>query len=343
MKQEILTLGIETSCDETAASVVRGRFEPLSNIVASQTDIHDKYGGIVPELACRRHAELIGSVVGSAIETAKVTLADIDLVAVTRGPGLVGALLVGLSYAKGLAWGRKLPLVGVNHLNGHITAGLVSNPMAPLPALCLLVSGGHTELYTMEAPGALLKIGSTRDDAAGEALDKVARMLGLGYPGGPVIEKMAKGSEARFDLPVALSRKDTLDFSFSGPKTAAKYLIRDLMATGDPLPVEDICASFQKAVIDALEQKTALAAKWRKPKSIIVAGGVACNGPLRERMNLLGERLGVEVVIPPPVLCSDNAVMIAVAGAIEYLNNPEDPAFRDFNSMDADSGWAPSR
>jgi len=338
--KELLTLGIESSCDETAAAVVRGRHEVLSSIVASQHDIHDKYGGIVPELACRRHVEVIRPIVAEALKKAGAKVEDIGLVAVTRGPGLVGALLVGVSYAKAFAFARGLPLCGVNHLHGHVMASFVENPDAPLPMLSLLVSGGHSELFLVERPGAMKRLGGTRDDAAGEVFDKVARMMNLGYPGGPVVEKMAREGTVRFDVPVArLHGGESFDFSFSGPKTAVKNIIRVFEEKGEPTPVADVCASFQKSVIDALTAKTKLAAERVRPKSISLAGGVACNGALRERFKKLGDTLGLPVVIPPAALCADNAVMIAAAGAHMYMDNPESPQWMNYLEMDADPGW----
>ena len=340
MKQNFYTLGIETSCDETAAAVLRGRYEPLSSVVASQDEIHNRYGGIVPELACRRHAEIIAPVVEEALTKADVDLNEIDLFAVTSGPGLVGALLVGLSYAKALAWAKQRPLVGVNHLTGHVLAGFVTRPDLPLPSLSLLVSGGHTELFLVTAPGKMERLGGTRDDAAGEAFDKVAKLMGLGYPGGPLVEKGARGHEAKFDIPVAMAKSQDLDFSFSGPKTAVKRLANELEKKGK-IPTGSVLASFQKSVIDALLLKTKMALERYPVKSITVVGGVACNGPLREKVRDLGAKLGVEVVIPKPSLCSDNALMIAAAGAAEYLDDPDNPVFRSFNSLDADPSWTP--
>lgn len=340
MENDFITLGIETSCDETAVAVIRGRYNAASSVVASQHDIHGRYGGIVPELACRRHVEIIAPAVDDALAKADIIMDNINLVSVTRGPGLVGALLVGLSYAKALAWAKAIPLVGVNHLGGHVMAAFVTKPDIPLPSISLLVSGGHTELFLVTAPGEFERLGGTRDDAAGEAFDKVAKLLGLGYPGGPQIEKIAEGQEACYPLPVAMSSSKNLDFSFSGPKTAVKRLFNDLKATGD-FSTGEIAASFQKSIIDALELKTRLAIERYSPKSVSVVGGVACNGPLRKRIEKLGAAMGVCVVIPEPALCSDNAVMIAAAGASLYLDNPDDPAWRSFNNLDADPSWMP--
>lgn len=341
-EKELITLGIETSCDETAVAVLRGPHQVLSSLVASQDDIHGVHGGIVPELACRRHVELIHPLTLSALEKAKVGLEDIGLVAVTRGPGLVGALLVGLSYAKALAWAAGLPLVGVNHLEGHVYSALVHEPRTPLPCLVLMVSGGHTELFIMEASYSLTWLGGTRDDAAGEAFDKVARLLGLGYPGGPIVDKMAREGKAVYDVPVALKSQDTLEFSFSGPKTAVKNIINGLnKETPGRLPVADICASFQSAVALALYGKTRLAAQKHKPVSIAVVGGVARNSAVREKIGALGRELGIPVTIPPPDLCTDNAVMIAAAGAGLFIRDRSNPAFRDFTQMDAKPSWLP--
>jgi len=341
MSGELITLGVETSCDETAVAVVRGRFEALASLVASQNDIHAKYGGIVPELACRRHVETIRPLTKEALDRAGVTLGDVGLVAVTRGPGLVGALLVGLSYAKALAWARGLPLAGVNHLTGHIMAAFAHRPDTPLPAVALLVSGGHTELFFVRATYDIVHLGGTRDDAAGEAFDKVAKMLGLGYPGGPEIERRAKEGEARFDIPVALADSGELDFSFSGPKTAVKNLLGKIEPERRAGAVNDLCASFQQAAVDALALKTRLAVGRHRPASVLVVGGVACNGALRAAMEKLGEDRGIEVVIPPPALCTDNALMIAVAGANAYLDNPGGPLWRDYLRMDANPSWIP--
>ncbi|VAX20943.1 N(6)-L-threonylcarbamoyladenine synthase [hydrothermal vent metagenome] len=341
MVENLITLGLETSCDETAVAVVEGRFNILSSVVASQDEIHAKYGGIVPELACRRHVEMIRPLVKEALDTAGVTLDRVGLVAATRGPGLVGALLVGLSYAKALAWGRKLPFAGVNHLAGHVMSAFVQQPGAPLPAIALLVSGGHTELFKVERIGELVHLGGTRDDAVGEAFDKVAKMLSLGYPGGPIVEKMAQQGEPVYDIPVAMANSGTLDFSFSGPKTAVKQLINKLEKEGSGPNVADICASFQRAAVDALVLKTSLAIEKHDPASILIVGGVASNGALRRAMSRLGEKRSVEVVFPRPELCTDNAVMIASAGACNFIDDPQNPEWRDYLALDADPSWMP--
>ncbi|MDH4184808.1 MAG: tRNA (adenosine(37)-N6)-threonylcarbamoyltransferase complex transferase subunit TsaD [Nitrospinota bacterium] len=339
---ELITLGIETSCDETAVALLRQENHILSSIIASQDHIHSAHGGIVPELACRRHIELLGPMVTEAMTKAGLTLADIGLVAATRGPGLVGALLVGLSYAKALSWAAKIPFVGVNHLEGHVASALVQNPELPLPCLVLMVSGGHTELFLLSAPFNLQRLGGTRDDAAGEAFDKVARLLGLGYPGGPLIDKLAARGQAEFKLPVAMAGDDGLDFSFSGPKTAVKNLVNKLAAQGGgPLPVDNICASFQASVAEALYGKTRLAALRHRPKSLAVVGGVARNSAVRRIITSLGDELSIPVTIPDPWLCTDNAVMIAAAGSRRFLLDERNPVYRDFVALDALASWTP--
>jgi len=341
MISELITLGVETSCDETATAVIKGWDKTLSSVVASQADIHAKYGGVVPEVASRRHAELIDPVVREALEKAGVTFKDIGLVSVTRGPGLAGALLVGLSYAKALAYGLNIPLVGVNHLEGHVFSAFLTQADAPMPMISLLVSGGHSELFLIAKPGSLKWLSGTRDDAAGEAFDKVAKLLNLGYPGGPLVESAAKNGEPRFPFPIAMKGDETLDFSFSGLKTAVKIIVRKLEKEGSPIPVADICASFQKALVEALAIKTTLAARHVGAKSISVVGGVACNTTLRERMRRVGAELGLPVIVPSPLLCSDNAVMIAGDGAYRYLAEPDSSKWRDYLDMDADPRWVP--
>jgi N6-L-threonylcarbamoyladenine synthase len=340
MNNRLITLGIESSCDETAAALVRGTDTVLASVVASQEDLHGKYGGVVPELACRRHAETIRQVVAQTFAQASLGWDDINLMAVTQGPGLVGALLVGLTYAKAAAIARKLPLVGVNHLAAHIEASFVEKPDTRLPMIALLVSGGHSELYYVKTRGSFLRLGGTRDDAAGEAFDKVAKLLGLGYPGGPLVQQAAVGCDPRFPVPIALKKSDDFDFSFSGPKTAVKR-IAEQEGNDDPQTVGAICASFQNAVVEALVLKTERAINAYRPESLVIGGGVACNGPLRERMRKLGSHYGIDVVIPAAAYCADNAVMIAAAGAFRYLADPTNPAWQDFTSLDAIPNWHP--
>ena len=300
-------LGIETSCDETAAAVVEGGKHILSSIVASQVELHARYGGIVPEVASRQHILTILPVLERALGEAGVGLEGVEAIAVTNGPGLPGSLLVGMSLAKALALARKLPLVGVNHLEAHLySLWLAGNP-PPLPALALLVSGGHTELVLMRDHRDIQPLGRTRDDAAGEALDKAARLLGLGYPGGPAIEKAARQGEARFPLPRAWI-KGSYDFSFSGLKTALRRMVEEMAG---PLPVPDLAASFQQAVVDMLVVKTLEAARSLPVKAVLVAGGVAANTLLRKTFLA---RSPLPVLIPPLSLCTDNAAMVAACG-----------------------------
>jgi len=303
----VKVLGIETSCDETAAAVVEGGKHILSSIVASQVELHARYGGIVPEVASRQHILTILPVVERALGEAGVGLEGVEAIAVTSGPGLPGSLLVGMSLAKALALARRLPLVGVNHLEAHLySLWLAGNP-PPLPALALLVSGGHTELVLMRGHGDIQPLGRTRDDAAGEALDKAARLLGLGYPGGPAIEKAARQGEARFPLPRAWI-KGSYDFSFSGLKAALRRMVEEMAG---PLPVPDLAASFQQAVVDMLVVKTLEAARSLPVKAVLVAGGVAANTLLRETFLA---RSPLPVLIPPLSLCTDNAAMVAACG-----------------------------
>ena len=303
----VKVLGIETSCDETAAAVVEGGKHILSSIVASQVELHARYGGIVPEVASRQHILTILPVVERALGEAGVGLEGVEAIAVTSGPGLPGSLLVGMSLAKALALARKLPLVGVNHLEAHLySLWLAGNP-PPLPALALLVSGGHTELVLMRDHGDIQPLGRTRDDAAGEALDKAARLLGLGYPGGPAIEKAAQQGEARFPLPRAWI-KGSYDFSFSGLKAALRRMVEEMAA---PLPIPDLAASFQQAVVDMLVVKALEAARSLPVKAVLVAGGVAANTLLRETFLA---RSPLPVLIPPLSLCTDNAAMVAACG-----------------------------
>lgn len=313
-------LGIETSCDETAAAVVEDGTRILSNVIASQIDIHRRYGGIVPEVASRQHLLACIPVLKTALEKASVTLKGIDGIAVTSGPGLAGSLVVGVNLAKALALACGVPLISVNHLEGHIYANWLSGdgPLPEFPVLCLIVSGGHTDTILMTGHGAYRPIGRTRDDAAGEAFDKVARLLGLGYPGGPVIEKAAEGAPN----PRALPRpwlKGTDDFSFSGLKTAVLHMACDLGVAGEGASADEgarqraaeIAAGFQEAVVEVLCGKTCEAAERYGAREILLAGGVAANSLLRRRMR---EKSPVPVRIPPPILCTDNAAMIAACG-----------------------------
>jgi N6-L-threonylcarbamoyladenine synthase len=340
-------LGIETSCDETASAVIGETGDParpwtlVSNIVASQTTIHREWGGVVPELASRQHVRDICGVVEAALDRASTTLDDIGLVAVTQGPGLVGSLLVGVSFAKSLALARGIPIVPVHHLAGHIESLTLWHGELPLPSAVLVVSGGHTSLYLVPAPGVYRLIGRTRDDAAGEAYDKVAKLLGLSYPGGPVIDKLAKtGDDRAIDFPVTRlthadrnAPEDTsagllppdvarrVDFSFSGLKTAVLRYVRGVTTNGRHLSereIADICASFQRVVIATLLDRTFEAARWLNARSVGIAGGVSANSRLRTDAEERGRRLGIPVFVPPLALSTDNAAMIAAAGLRRY-------------------------
>jgi N6-L-threonylcarbamoyladenine synthase len=315
-------LGIETSCDETAAAVVSDRDRVESNVVASQVDLHREYGGVVPEIASRHHVEAIGPIVERALEEAEVTLEEIDAVAVTRGPGLVGSLLVGICAAKGIAWQRELPLLAVNHLEGHIRSVFIENPRIEFPAIALVVSGGHTSLYLCPEENRYRSIARTRDDAAGEAFDKVAKLLGLGYPGGPVIDRLAEGAdEDAHTFKKAVMKDGSLDFSFSGLKSAVRRVARSEglahpESTGGAVSdsVRDLVASFQKAVVDALLTTTLEAVRREGVRTVLLSGGVACNRRLRETFRNAAAEHGLRVHVPSPRYTTDNAAMIAAAG-----------------------------
>jgi len=331
----MLTLAIETSCDETAAAVVRDGQEVLGSVISSQVAIHAEYGGVVPEIASRKHLEAVVPAITESLFQASVTLDDIQGVVATRGPGLVGALLVGLSTAKGIAYVRKLPFVGVHHIEGHLFAGFLEKPV-PFPFLALVVSGGHTHLYRVDGIGRYRQLGQTLDDAAGEAFDKTATLLGLGYPGGMVIDRLAReGNPKRYQLPRPLLHDGSCNFSFSGLKTAVATIVRregDQVKEGQPL--QDLCASFQAAVTEVLVAKTSAAIAQEGVNRLVVAGGVACNSGLRAGMAVLSEREGLELSIPAPLLCSDNAAMIAVPGNF-YLEQ----GITDDLTLDAVATW----
>jgi len=304
-------LGVETSCDETAAAVVCG-MELRSNVVASQADLHHRYGGVVPELASRRHVERLVPVVDEALERAGLDVPDLAGIAVTCGPGLVGALSVGVAFAKGLSLASGKPLVGVNHLEGHIYANVLVHGPFPVPALALVVSGAHTDLLWIPEYGRYRVLGRTRDDAAGEAFDKAARAMGLGYPGGPAIDRLSqRGDAARVPMPEPLASEDGYDFSFSGLKTAVLRAVRST----PPPDVADLAAAFQHAVVSHLVRRTVRAAEAFRPACLLVGGGVAANRALRDRLETEAQRLGVPLFVPPPWLCTDNAAMIACTGA----------------------------
>ena len=316
----MLVLGIETSCDETAAAVLEDGSHIRSNVVASQVELHAPYGGIVPELASRRHIEAIQPVLDRALADAGVALKDLSALAVTVGPGLVGSLLVGVSVAKAIAFARQLPFVGVNHLEGHIAAALLEYPALTHPFVALVVSGGHTHLYHVPAECEYHLFGRTRDDAAGEAFDKVAKLLGLGYPGGPAIEREARGGDAyAIPFPRAVFSDGSQDFSFSGLKTAVVHYLKTLRPAA-PAPgsqqVRDICASFQQAAVDMLVERVMQATRDLAVRVAVVAGGVACNGALRQALMAEAEAEGIHLFAPSPSLCTDNAAMIAAAGTV---------------------------
>lgn len=308
----MLVLGIETSCDETAAAVVVDGRGIRSNVVASQADLHRRFGGVVPELASRKHVERLLPVTDEALEQAGVTLRDLTAVAVTNGPGLVGALMVGVAAAKSLALSLDLPLVGVNHLEGHIYGAFLAAPDLALPALALIVSGAHTDLIMMADHGRYKVLGRTRDDAAGEAFDKIARAMGLGYPGGPEIDRLAgAGDPHALSLPLPMA-DDSLEFSFSGIKTAALRALGTAPATDRRKA--DLAATLQRVVVETLVHKTMRAAMLTGVKTVLVVGGVAANSLLRREMAQACAGAGYRLVVPPPVLCTDNAAMIAAAG-----------------------------
>lgn len=314
MEKDILTLGIESSCDETSVAIVKNGREVLSNVIATQIDIHKKYGGVVPEIASRNHVENITYVVKEALEKANVKLEDIDAICPTYGPGLVGALLVGLSTAKAIAYAAKKPLVGVHHIEGHIAANYLTHKELVPPYLCLVVSGGHSHLVYVKDYTHFEILGRTRDDAVGEAFDKVSRTIGLGYPGGPVIDKLAKEGTPRYNLPRTYF--ENLDFSFSGIKTAVINLVHK---EGDNININDLCASFEEAVTEVLTTNTLKAIKELKVDKVAIAGGVSANSYLRNKMEKMGEENGIKVYYPELILCTDNAAMIAAAGYNNFM------------------------
>lgn len=318
--KDINILGIETSCDETSAAVLRNGCELLSHIISSQIKTHQKYGGVVPEVASREHILHLQSVVEQALQEAKMGFGDLSGIAVTYGPGLVGSLLVGVAGAKAMAYGAGIPLLGVNHLEGHIYANFLHNPELKFPLLALLVSGGHSHLVYFEGHGKYQVLGQTRDDAAGEALDKVARTLGLGYPGGPYIQKAAlEGNPHAYEFPRAMLEPGSLDFSFSGVKSAVLNTLNSARMKGETANVADVAASFQEAIVDVLVRKTLLALARTKAPTLVLAGGVAANTLLRERLTEATQKRGIAFSYPPPILCTDNGAMIATAGYYRYL------------------------
>ena len=319
MEKDIKILAIESSCDETAAAVVKNGREVLSNVISSQIELHKLYGGVVPEIASRKHIEKINQVIEEALETAKVTLDDLDAVAVTYGPGLVGALLVGVAEAKAISYAKKLPLVGVHHIEGHISANYIENPDLEPSFVCLVVSGGHTHLVKVKEYGVYEILGRTRDDAAGEAFDKVARAIGLGYPGGPKIDRLAKeGNPDAIPFPKAKIAEAPLDFSFSGLKSAVLNYLNGCKMKGEPVSEADVAASFQKAVVEVLTEHAIEAVKESGMEKLSLAGGVASNSALRESVAEACRKNGIQFFYPSPILCTDNAAMIGAAAYYEY-------------------------
>ena len=320
MEKDVLILGIETSCDETSSAVVRNGREVLSNVISSQIDMHTLFGGVVPELASRKHIEKINQVIEQALKEAEVTLQDITAIAVTYGPGLVGALLVGVAEAKAISFATGIPLVGVHHISGHISANYIEHKELEPPFVCLVASGGHSHLVIVRDYGEYEIIGRTRDDAAGEAFDKVARAIGLGYPGGPKIDKLSReGNPDAIPFPRAKVAENEYDFSFSGLKSAVLNYLNSCQMKGEKVNQADVAASFQKAVIDVLVEHSLHAVKAYGFRKFAIAGGVASNSALRSAMKQACEERNIDFYYPSPIFCTDNAAMIGVAAYYEYL------------------------
>lgn len=321
MKDTVI-LGIESSCDETSAAVVADGRKILSNVIATQVNLHAEYGGVVPELASRKHVEAIIPVIDKACKEAGTELKNIDAIGATYGPGLVGALLVGLSAAKAIAFALGKPLIGVNHIDGHICANYIAHEELEPPFICLVASGGHSHIVNVADYRKTVVLGRTRDDAAGEAFDKIARVLGLGYPGGPKVEKKAaEGNSQAFNFPRVKFKDAPYDFSFSGLKTAVINTVHQFSQKNEQVPVEDVCASFQKAVVDVLVDNTMSAAMKAKSKTVCLAGGVAANTYLRESFEKACLSAGIKLYYPPLKLCTDNAAMIASSAYYSYIEN----------------------
>ena len=320
MNKDIITLAIESSCDETACAILKNGREVLSNIISTQIELHKKFGGVVPEVASRKHIENIPMVVQEALEEANITFDDVDHIAVTYGPGMVGAVLVGLSYAKALAYTLDIPLVGVNHIEGHVSANYIEDKNLKPPFITLIVSGGHTHLVEVKDYGKYEILGKTRDDASGEAFDKIARSMGLGYPGGPIIDRLAKqGNKKAIDFPRACM-DEGYDFSFSGLKSAVLNYLNAKKMKNEEIVVEDVAASFQEAVVEVLSTKAIKAAKEKGYDTIALAGGVAANSALREKLTTMCSKENISVKYPSLILCTDNAAMIGCAGYYNFIN-----------------------
>lgn len=319
--EDIKIMAIESSCDETSVAIVKNGREVISNVISSQIDMHKKFGGVVPEVASRMHLEVINNIVREALDEAKITLEEIDAIAVTKGPGLVGALLVGISEAKALSYACKKPLIGVNHMKGHICAALITHKELEPPFICLLVSGGHTYLVHVKDYNDMEVIGKTIDDACGEAYDKVARCLGMNYPGGPEVEKLAKlGNEEAIDFPRVMLDKNSYNFSFSGLKTAVLNYLNSKKQKNEEISKEDVCASFQRAVFDVLIYKTERLMKEKNLDKLVVSGGVSANNTLRTEIEKMCKKNNFKSYFPSKILCTDNAAMIASSGYYEYIS-----------------------
>lgn len=326
--KDFYTLAIETSCDDSSVAILKNEREILTNLISSQIDIHALFGGVVPEIASRKHLEAINPLIDKAMDEAGISYSDLDLITVTKGPGLIGSLLVGISAAKALALATGLPLVGANHMKGHICANYLSNKDLKPPFVCLVVSGGHTYLCKINDYNDIEVVGSTRDDAAGESFDKVARKIGLGYPGGPKIDKLAKeGNPQAIDFPRVMLEKGSYDFSFSGLKTAVLNYAHNLEQKGEEINKADLAASFQDAVVDVLVEKSLMLLEETGYKQFAISGGVAANSRLRVRMGEELEKRDIKFYYPETILCTDNAAMIAMAGYLDYMDGVRDDTF----------------
>lgn len=326
--KDFYTLAIETSCDDSSVAILKNEREILTNLISSQIDIHALFGGVVPEIASRKHLEAINPLIDKALEEANISYKDLDLITVTKGPGLIGSLLVGISAAKALALATGLPLVGANHMKGHICANYLSNKDLKPPFVCLVVSGGHTYLCKINDYNDIEVVGSTRDDAAGESFDKVARKIGLGYPGGPKIDKLAKeGNPQAIDFPRVMLEKGSYDFSFSGLKTAVLNYAHNLEQKGEEINKANLAASFQDAVVDVLVEKSLMLLEETGYKQFAISGGVAANSRLRARMGEELEKRDIKFYYPETILCTDNAAMIAMAGYLDYMDGVRDDTF----------------